>query len=147
MEYVSNSTEETAKIAGDFVKSLKPKEGQALVVGLHGELGVGKTTFMKYVAEAFGIKETIQSPTFVIMKIYSTSPPTFFKRSIHIDAYRLENGRELLKLGWTQILQDSQNIIFIEWPEKVAEVVKPDIVVRFEHAKEGGESQRKISIA
>src|SRR3990167_3053501 len=108
MEFLSKSIKETAKIARDFASKLLKKENTATVVGLYGELGSGKTTFMKYLAESFGIEETIKSPTFVIMKIYKTSPPRKLPFSsppplvkgrglggevenvIHIDSYRIE---------------------------------------------------------
>lgn len=151
MEYISESTEETSKIAREILDTLKQKENGALVIGLSGELGAGKTTFMKAFAESLGIKETIQSPTFVIMKSY---PLPFgegagggvFKKLIHIDAYRLDSGEDLLKLGWKEIVGNKENLICIEWPELVQTVLTPDIMIRFEHGKEG-ENQRKISVA
>lgn len=159
MQYTSDSVEETAKIAKDFANSLEgAHQGRALVVGLSGELGVGKTTFMKAFAEALGIEDTIQSPTFVIMKKFSLKGAskkaqeenfqlsTFnFATLIHIDAYRLDKGEELLKLGWKEIVEDEDNIICIEWPERVLDLLTPDIMIRFEHGQEG-ENQRKISI-
>src|SRR3989338_10388131 len=99
MEFLSKSIEETAQIAKDFASSLDGAHQGALVVGLYGELGAGKTTFMKYLAESFGITETVQSPTFVIMKVYKLKSAsekaqdnTFklfnFQTLFHIDAYR-----------------------------------------------------------
>ncbi|KKQ78020.1 MAG: hypothetical protein A3A96_03035 [Candidatus Zambryskibacteria bacterium RIFCSPLOWO2_01_FULL_39_39] len=164
MEFLSKNVSETAQIATDFSQKLKPKTDSALVVGLYGELGSGKTTFMKYLAESFGVKETIQSPTFVIMKIYKTSPPRKLPFSsppplvkgrglggevenlIHIDAYRIEKEEEMINLGWQEIISDPQNLVFVEWPEQIAGIMPPHIVVKFEHGKTG-ENQRKISIA
>ncbi len=150
MEYTSNGIEETNKIATDFVSSLKQKEDGALVIGLSGELGTGKTTFMKAFAESLGVKETIQSPTFVIMKIYKL-PESSFKHLVHIDAYRLESGEELLKLGWKELVEDKGNIICIEWPERLSGLLAPDIMIRFEHGEasktdQNRENQRKINI-
>ena len=161
MEYISKSVEETNQIATNFAKAtLVKKDFGATVIGLSGELGAGKTTFMKAFAEALGVGGVIQSPTFVIMKIYKLKgaskklqeeknfklAPCAFKLLIHIDAYRLETGEDLKKLGWDQIVSDKNNIICIEWPEKVGDILTPDIMIRFEHGK-AGENQRKISIA
>jgi len=144
MQHTSNSVEETASIARGLLDTLKQKENNALIIGLSGELGAGKTTFMKAFADALGIEETIQSPTFVIMKSYKLQAKSF-KLLFHIDAYRLDSGEDLLKLGWKEIVEDKDNIICIEWPERVLDVLTPDIMIRFEHGKEG-ENQRKISI-
>lgn len=141
----SKSLEETQKIAKEFVENLLgnpvTKFG-AFVVAMHGDLGSGKTTFVKAVAKELGIKNTVTSPTFVIEKIYpiriddrpkqSTSNGTsklenqIFDNLIHIDAYRLESGEELKTLGWEEIAKNPKNIIFIEWPENVKDVLPED---------------------
>src|SRR3989344_5331234 len=143
-EYLSTSTEETAKIAHDFARSLSFGEHQgARVVGLYGELGSGKTTFMKYVAEALGVIETVQSPTFVIMKIYKTSPSSIFSHLIHIDAYRIEKEEEMVHLGWYEITALPKNLICVEWPERIEGIMPPHNKVFFEHVNE---NERKIKI-
>ena len=142
MEFLSKSTEETARIASNFAAKLEPKGGQATIVGLYGELGSGKTTFMKYLAEYFGIKETIQSPTFVIEKIYNLTPGNTFDKLIHIDAYRIEKEEEMLNLGWQEIIADPKNLICIEWPEKIAGIMLSHIKIFFEHGD--NENERKI---
>lgn len=135
-------------------------ETKAVVIGLCGELGSGKTTFVKGTAKAFGLEQTVTSPTFVIEKIYpirtddrlkrSTSngagklKNTRFKYLIHIDAYRLESGNELLTLGWDTISKDPENIIVIEWPENVKEIL-PENMIKIEF-KIVGEEERKIVI-
>jgi len=108
--------------AKDYISSLKPSKDSATVVALSGELGVGKTAFTQEVASALGIKEKVTSPTFVIEKIYPLTHP-LFSRLIHIDAYRLSSGEELEKLGWKELLQDPQTLIFIEWPKNVSSVI------------------------
>src|SRR3990167_10114285 len=105
MEFMSYSLEETKKIAFDFAEQIYKGAPFAnpIIIGLYGELGAGKTTFMKYIAEALGVKETIQSPTFVIVKSYKLKvesrkeqeadfklAPLNFQTLIHIDAYRIE---------------------------------------------------------
>lgn len=123
MKIVSKSLSDTEKIAKDFIEkiSIGIYDG-ALIVGLYGDLGSGKTTFTQAVAKIFGIKEDITSPTFVIEKIYDTGKNNF-KKLVHIDAYRLESPKELSALDWEKTMGDPKNIIFIEWPERVLEVI------------------------
>lgn len=97
----------------------------ALVVGLYGNLGSGKTTFTQAVAREMGVKDTVTSPTFVIEKIYETTHP-HFARLIHIDAYRLESGRELQALNFEELVNNPNNLILIEWPENIKEILPPD---------------------
>lgn len=123
MKYLSQSLEETKKIAGDFLASISPDQ-HATVVALEGDLGAGKTTFTQAIGRHLGVLENMHSPTFVIEKIY---PIDFkgFKHLIHIDAYRLEKESELLHLGWEEITKDPENLIFIEWPSNVPGII-PD---------------------
>ena len=130
----SKSPKETEKAAQDFVASLEKSKSQeqATIVGLYGELGSGKTTFMQSVARAFGVEEIVTSPTFVIQKSYPLKDKRF-SNLYHIDAYRLTSGDDLLTLGWERVLGDPQNIIFIEWPEYIASALPPSInTVMFE---------------
>jgi tRNA threonylcarbamoyladenosine biosynthesis protein TsaE len=145
-EFVSKNAGETIKFAKDFCTEIKPKAEGAMVVGLYGDLGAGKTTFMKGVAEFFGVAETIQSPTFVIEKIYELKKRTF-RHLIHIDAYRIEKSNELIYLGWDEIITHNKNIIFIEWPERVSDIMPEHIKIEFEHQNEKeNENQRKIQV-
>ena len=101
---------------------------KAVILSLYGDLGSGKTTFTKSFISAFGVKQTVTSPTFVIEKIYKLPNNKInqnknFKYIIHIDAYRLNNGEEMKDLGWEQIYNDPQNIILIEWPKKIFEIL------------------------
>ena len=158
-DYISKSIKETAGIAHNFANCLYGTREEATLIGLYGELGSGKTTFMKFLAESFGIKETIQSPTFVIMKIYQTSPQPLslsrrgatrseggevFKHLIHIDAYRIEKEEEILNLGWREIIADPKNLICIEWPERIVGIMPPHIQIYFEHLN--NQNERKITI-
>jgi len=117
----------------EFAKSIankisgRPTSGKAIVLGLFGDLGSGKTTFSKSFVGAFGVEQTVTSPTFVIEKIYKLPLDKKFKHIIHIDAYRLSNGKELIELGWNEIFENPENIILIEWPEKVADILPEDI--------------------
>ncbi|MBU3968997.1 tRNA (adenosine(37)-N6)-threonylcarbamoyltransferase complex ATPase subunit type 1 TsaE [Patescibacteria group bacterium] len=163
MEIISKNLEETRDIAKKFLQNLKQPKERALVVGLFGDLGSGKTTFVQFIAEALGIEENITSPTFVIEKIYSVKSRRagilpkaklfnraskienfdWPKRLIHTDAYRLKNGEELRILGFEEILNDSGNLIMIEWPENIFSILPDNILkIEFEFVDE---NTRKIN--
>lgn len=118
--------------AADFASKIESKDGRTKVVTLSGGLGAGKTTFAQAFAKALGVEEDVTSPTFVIEKIYQLKEQRF-ERLIHIDAYRLESSRELEALGFKELLQDPGNLILIEWPERVPELIPSDATrVRFD---------------
>ena len=137
MKIISRSLEETEEIAKNFLEKISVGVyDKALVIGLYGDLGSGKTTFVQDIAKIFGVKEFVTSPTFVIEKMYpirarGASPSSngagninhSFKKIVHIDAYRIDSGKELLSLGWEEIILDPQNLILIEWPEKVKSIL------------------------
>ena len=132
----SHSLAETEHIAENWLGLISNKyadHDEALIVGLSGHLGAGKTAFTKAIAKLLGVTEEVTSPTFVIMKMYdlkyeaknSTSQTgakiveTPWKRLVHIDAYRLERREELGALDWEKLVADRNNLILIEWPENV----------------------------
>ncbi len=128
-------------IAKDFLHLLEtlPQQSQATIIGLSGDLGSGKTTFVQAVARALGIAEPVTSPTFVLEKKYSI-PPTaksIFTHLVHIDAYRLASPTELVTLGFSDITADSAALIFIEWPERLGDLFPPNTpTLFFNHADE-----------
>ena len=120
----SKSVAETERFAQDFVQKLALGK-RATVIGLVGDLGSGKTTFVQFAAKALGVTHHVTSPTFVIMKFYKLFT-THYKLFIHIDAYRLESAQELLDLGWRDIASDPQNLVLVEWADRVVEALPKD---------------------
>ncbi len=114
-----------------FVSQLSSQTKCATLITLSGELGAGKTTFTQAVARVLGIEDSVTSPTFVLEKIYTLGENNKgFSRLVHIDAYRLKSGRELGALGFDEILQDSGNLVMLEWPERVLDGLgKPTIQI------------------
>lgn len=135
---------ELSEEAQRLIEALVPNSKGATVLGLFGELGAGKTTFVQALAKALGITETVTSPTFVIEKIYRlTRKP--FERLIHIDAYRLESERELVSLGWEDFVKNPKHLIVVEWADKVEHLLPRD--TRRVYFKVTGEDTRTISYA
>lgn len=113
----SSSKFQTKKIGQVFAKKiLKIKaKNKALVLGLAGELGAGKTTFLQGFAKGLGIKEKINSPTFIIMRR--------IKNFYHFDCYRIKNPKEILELGWQKITSNPKNIVAVEWADKIKKIL------------------------
>ena len=138
MKAMTRSLKDTRALAKRFIDLVATKgdRKKALVVGLSGDLGSGKTAFTKAIAEELGIKDTVISPTFILERIYKIPPKSAlagqFKHLVHIDAYRLEGVEELAHLGWGEVVRDPQNLIFIEWPDRVADALPKDMMkIRF----------------
>ena len=120
------SLDKIEKTASDLIKEIKKRnKNSATVLAFYGDLGVGKTTLTKEVAKQLGIATKVVSPTFVIMKNYKTKDKKF-KNLIHIDAYRLERSQEVLKLDFEKIIKNKDNLIVIEWPERIEEYLPSD---------------------
>ncbi|MBT5338325.1 tRNA (adenosine(37)-N6)-threonylcarbamoyltransferase complex ATPase subunit type 1 TsaE [Candidatus Falkowbacteria bacterium] len=109
---LTNSDKETIKLGKDFAKKLKGGE----VVLLIGDLGAGKTTFVKGVAQGLGIKKHITSPTFVLLKVYKVkSLKLKVKELIHIDTYRGLDLEGLENIGAVEYFGRKDIVCFVEW--------------------------------
>lgn len=121
---IIKNLDEMRDFANSFLENLQAKGDTAAVVALRGDLGSGKTAFVQAVAKVFGVQEYITSPTFVIQKKYKIhNLASGFENLIHIDAYRLGNEQELSQLDWEKTIANPKNIIFIEWAERVEEIL------------------------
>ena len=162
-QIVTKSSRETKNVAKKLIGEwLELNTGKNLVICLEGNLGGGKTTFAQGLAEGLGIKETVNSPTFLIMKKY-TSPRNEVKTErftepkatcrhvafgsvnlYHFDCYRISSYQEILDLGFEEIISGKNNIIAIEWSEKIKEILpKEKINIKFELVDK---KTRKIAI-
>ena len=137
--------EQLPELAKKVLSQLHAQKTRATLITLSGDLGAGKTTFVQALAGELGITETIQSPTYVLMKKYEIRGRPF-KAFIHIDAYRLKDATEFLALKPEDFFVDPEILVALEWPEMVEGALqKPDISLKLssDGAKEG---ERYISI-
>ena len=133
---ITNSKEETVVLAQHLARTLKGGD----FLAFYGELGAGKTTFIQGLAKGLGIEKRIISPTFIIMRHYALKLKNFY----HVDLYRTQSKHDLLGIGLDQIIQDENNIVALEWAQKLGEMLpKKRIDVHMEYL---GEDQRKIII-
>ena len=140
---LSSSLKDTEKIAKELLSSLIKKDDEATIIGLYGNLGSGKTALTKAMAKELGIKDHVTSPTFVIEKIYDTQNKDF-PRLVHIDAYRLDNGEDLQKLDFEELVSNKNNLIVIEWPENIKDIL-PENHIKI-HCTFLDENSRKFEI-
>lgn len=151
MKYISQSENQTKKIAKNLAKSLKGGE----IIALIGDLGSGKTVFTQGLAQELGIKQGVRSPTFVLMRVYKLKNlrtkerknEKFIRYLVHIDAYRLKNEKELVDIGVGEYLNNPKVITVIEWAGKVKKIwekLPNKIIVNFKHGKK--KNERMITI-
>lgn len=143
--FFSMSPLQTKKLGKRLAKEISkaPLAKGALTLGLIGDLGSGKTTFLKGFAQGLKVKSKILSPTFVIIKRFPlTRLP--FANFYHIDCYRIQDPKELLALGLREIMDDPKNMVAVEWAEKIKKLLPPDVsILKF---KLSGEQKRKITL-
>ena len=108
---ISKSERETIEYAASYAKTLSPGD----VVLLSGEMGAGKTVFVKGLAKGLGIEDEITSPTYAYMNDYGG-------RLYHFDCYRLSGGAQAEALGLTDYF-DAGGVCVLEWPENIADVL------------------------
>lgn len=118
--YLAENEEETKNLGLQFAEHLKP----GFVIGLIGDLGAGKTTFAKAVAEGLGIEDTVTSPTFTIIKEYYDGRLPFY----HFDVYRLKSTEEMINLGYEEYFY-GEGVTVIEWADKILDLLPEDAII------------------
>ena len=138
MDIITQNEKETAEIGKSLANQLAP----GTILALFGDLGSGKTTFVKGLASGLGIEKHVTSPTFNIVKVYPVSSGRI-KRLVHVDAYRLNSDKDAESVGLLEILADPDTLTVIEWPEKIMELIEEKI--KEIHFTFIDEMKRKIS--
>jgi len=112
---------QTIQFGKKIAKNLRPGD----ILCLCGNLGTGKTTLVKGIAQGLRIKKNITSPTFTLMNIYDTRNTEYrICHLAHIDTYRLKSERELIEIGVEDYLGAPDTVCVIEWPEKIRGLLK-----------------------
>jgi tRNA threonylcarbamoyladenosine biosynthesis protein TsaE len=132
---ISRSPEETEAIGAE----LAAQASEGLVVGLVGDLGAGKTQFVKGFVRARGVAQRIHSPTFTLVNVYGGAPPLY-----HLDLYRLETPEQIFGAGLEEYLPPRHGIALVEWFDRIGGAVRlPN--VRVVTLRALGENEREIS--
>lgn len=139
MAYATASATATIALGGALARQLQGGEVLALV----GNLGAGKTTFVKGLARGLGVRETITSPTFVLMKVYSAKRG-LIRKFVHVDCYRVP-GIELGEIGLADYLGQPGTVVAIEWAKKLPRLPRGTTTITFVRPV-GGRNARRITI-
>src|ERR1700743_2951230 len=137
-KFTTNSAEETIELGRTLAAELNPPKR----VLLRGDLGAGKTTMVKGIAEAFqaASQDDVTSPTFTLIHEYRGPEVSVY----HIDLYRIDTPRELDTLGLDELINDERNVVLIEWGEKFPLLLQNrDVEVAIERT---GPEDRKIIV-
>lgn len=134
MKIYSNSITETEKIAEKLASKLKGNE----VIAFYGDLGAGKTTFTRGIANYFGLKDQVSSPTFSLVHEYGENKNKIY----HFDMYRIESIEDLESTGFFDYLD--RGIILIEWTENIEKYIPSNTIII--NIEKNGENSRVIDI-
>jgi tRNA threonylcarbamoyladenosine biosynthesis protein TsaE len=139
VEYITHSADETIALGRELAQRLK----DARMVILRGDLGAGKTTLVKGIAEGLqaASQDDVTSPTFTLIHEYRGPEVTLY----HVDLYRIDTQRELETLGLDELFAEEGNLVVMEWGEKFPRLVRErDVEIAIERR---GEQERKILIS
>ena len=134
--YISNSPQDTEKIAQEFAKELKGGE----VIAFTGNLGMGKTCFTRGLAKGLGFKGEVTSPTFALVNEYRGGRLDV----VHFDMYRIGGWDDLYSTGYFEYL-DEDGVVVIEWSENIASALDNETI--YINIEVIGESSRRITVS
>lgn len=128
---------DTLNLAKELASSVEPGS----IIALIGNLGVGKTTFSKYFAREIGIGETVQSPTFTVVREYRNAELPLY----HFDVYRVNDEDELFEMGFFEYIDKQDGVCLIEWADLIMDMLpKETLIVKMDYGNSEGERIVKI---
>ena len=140
MKFITKSEKQTIALGKKLARRLKGGE----VLALTGQLGAGKTTLIKGLAQGLGIKRIITSPTFLLMRVYGVrGNKKGIKTLVHIDCYRLKSSKDILAIGAQEYFGQKDVVAVIEWADKITKILprqKLNIVLKWKD-----QNQRRIN--
>lgn len=145
--YITTSATQTKKLGELLAGELHGGSASRRIIALSGELGSGKTTFTQGLLKSLGVKGPYTSPTFIVLKHYKrhvtidqkqltkmdlSNVKSQMSNVYHIDAYRV-SAKDILNLGWEEIIADKNNIMIIEWADRIKKIIpKKAVWIKFE---------------
>lgn len=144
MRFKSDSDKSTKEFAKKLIEEKIEKGQKPIIFALEGDLGAGKTTFIKGIADALNVETHVTSPTFLLIQKYPLEIEGF-NNLFHIDAYRMEDPEEILNLEFKDTISNKENIIVIEWADKIESVIPNEAIwLKFKHGDNKNERIIKI---
>lgn len=139
VQVLSKSEAETKKIGQKLGQIIKKNKG-SVIIGLIGDLGGGKTTFVKGIASGLGVKGSITSPTFTLLKEYKTKDLNLY----HFDFYRLKDINDAKNLGLEEYFEKSRSIVIIEWADRIKNILPDEkIIIEFDFISQ---NERRLTL-
>ncbi|MBT4479226.1 MAG: tRNA (adenosine(37)-N6)-threonylcarbamoyltransferase complex ATPase subunit type 1 TsaE [Flavobacteriales bacterium] len=120
MKIVVNCVSELELVATSLLELINDNN----IICFHGEMGVGKTTFIKEICKKLGVEDVVSSPTFSIINEYLTENN---ESVYHFDFYRIEKEEEAFDIGYEEYFYQG-NLCLIEWPEKISSIIPENII-------------------
>lgn len=142
IRYISSSVEETNKLGFDFAEKIQRGD----VLTFYGELGAGKTEFIKGICEYLKVEEIVNSPTFTIINQYIGELDEEEVTIYHLDLYRISNINELKEIGFDECIHSADSIKLIEWAEKADKRIDNTTYEIHFNTDEKDENFREITI-
>ena len=144
IEVISKSQKQTKKLGEKLAKKIISGKIKKRILALSGDFGSGKTTFVQGFAKGLQVKSKILSPSFIVMRRFELYLENF-KNFYHIDCYRIKEEKEILALGFKKIASNPENLVVIEWAEKIKKIIpkKNSLWIKFSICNL---KERKISI-
>lgn len=139
MNFLAKSIADTQSFAQNFLS----EQLNTNVIGLVGDLGAGKTTFVQAVAQALGITGAVTSPTFLLLKSYPIPQPHNYRAMVHADMYRITTWNEIETLDLPSIWSNSNNLVLIEWADRIKDYLPSNTQFLYFHHRGG--DKREIS--
>lgn len=123
-EFIIRNLEEIDSVAEQFVQYISESDLQSNIFAFYGKMGAGKTTFIKAICKALGVKDNVNSPTFTLINEYSSNRgyPIY-----HFDFYRINKLSEAYDIGAEEYFAGN-GLCLIEWPEKIEEILPEDVI-------------------
>ena len=134
--FITNSSEETEALGARLARALEP----GAVVAFTGDLGAGKTAFVRGLARGLGVQDRVTSPTFTVVNEYEGGRLPLF----HFDLYRLGSADELFDIGWEDYLARG-GVCAVEWSERMEELLEPG-TIRVDLRRGEDEDRRVITV-
>ena len=134
--FITNTPEETEALGARLARALEP----GAVVAFTGDLGAGKTAFVRGLARGLGVQDRVTSPTFTVVNEYEGGRLPLF----HFDLYRLGSADELFDIGWEDYLARG-GVCAVEWSERMEELLEPG-TIRVDLRRGEDESRRVITV-
>ena len=134
--FITNTPEETEALGARLARALEP----GAVVAFTGDLGAGKTAFVRGLARGLGVQDRVTSPTFTVVNEYEGGRLPLF----HFDLYRLGSADELFDIGWEDYLARG-GVCAVEWSERMEELLEPG-TIRVDLRRGEDEDRRVITV-